>query len=134
MYDITALGEVLIDFTPVNEAGRGVLFEKNPGGAPANVLAALAKWGKKTAFIGKVGQDQFGEYLHNVLQDCGIETKGMVYSNNTRTTLAFVHLNDKGDRSFSFYRSPGADMMLQETEVDLELIGQSKLFHFDRFR
>lgn len=131
MYHVTALGEVLIDFTPVkNEEGGNALFESNPGGAPANVLAALAKMGRNTSFIGKVGQDQFGEYLKGILQDCRIETKGIVFSEETKTTLAFVHLNDQGERSFSFFRNPGADMMLKDEEVDLELIKNSKIFHF----
>ncbi|MCM2534560.1 PfkB family carbohydrate kinase [Neobacillus pocheonensis] len=131
MHDVVALGEVLIDFTPAGKSENGeVRFERNPGGAPANVLSALAKLGKKTAFIGKVGNDQFGHYLNSVLQKNSIDTKGVVFSNDTNTTLAFVHLDDKGDRSFSFYRNPGADMMLQEQEVDLEIINNSRIFHF----
>jgi fructokinase len=131
MYDVVALGEVLIDFTPAGKSENGeVRFERNPGGAPANVLSALAKLGKKTAFIGKVGNDQFGHYLNSVLQKYSIDTKGVVFSKDTNTTLAFVHLDDQGDRSFSFYRNPGADMMLNEREVNLEIIGNSRVFHF----
>jgi fructan beta-fructosidase len=131
MFDVIALGEVLIDFTPFNKPeATQVIFERNPGGAPANVLAALAKWGRQTAFIGKVGADQFGYYLHSLLQNNGIETKGMVFSDTVKTTLAFVHLNQDGDRAFSFYRNPGADMMLREDEVDLSLIGEARIFHF----
>jgi fructokinase len=131
MLDVIALGEVLIDFTPAGKSETGeVRFERNPGGAPANVLSSLAKLGKNTAFIGKVGDDQFGHYLHNNLRGSGINTKGLVFSKDTRTTLAFVHLDDQGDRSFSFYRSPGADMMLSEKEVDLEMISNARVFHF----
>jgi fructokinase len=131
MLDVTALGEILIDFTPAaNSDAQTVSFVRNPGGAPANVLASLAKLGKKTAFIGKVGKDQFGIFLKGVLEQSGIETKGLVFSEETNTTLAFVHLNEQGDRSFSFYRNPGADMMLTADEVDLELIASSKVFHF----
>ncbi|KRF42166.1 carbohydrate kinase family protein [Paenibacillus sp. Soil787] len=131
MYDVVALGEVLIDFTPAGKSELDyALFERNPGGAPANVLAALAKWGKQTALISKVGLDQHGQYLIETLQQCGIDTRGVVTSTDTNTTLAFVHLDSRGDRSFSFYRNPGADTMLGENEVLLELIEQSKLFHF----
>jgi fructokinase len=95
MYDVTALGELLIDFTPNGTSeNRNILFERNPGGAPANVLATLAKLDKKTAFIGKVGNDQFGHFLQSVLKDNRIETKGLVFSETVRTTLAFVHLSD----------------------------------------
>ncbi|MCM3728126.1 carbohydrate kinase [Neobacillus cucumis] len=131
MFDVTALGEVLIDFTPAGKSESGeVQFERNPGGAPAYVLAALAKLGKKTAFIGKVGNDQFGHYLHSVLGKNDINTKGLVFSNEINTTLAFVHLDEQGDRSFSFYRNPGADMMLKEQEVNLELLDHTRIFHF----
>jgi len=131
MFDVTALGEVLIDFTAAGKSESGeVQFERNPGGAPANVLAALAKLGKKTAFIGKVGNDQFGHYLHSVLSKNNINTKGLVFSNEINTTLAFVHLDEQGDRSFSFYRNPGADMMLKEQEVNLELLDHTRIFHF----
>jgi fructokinase len=131
MLDVTALGEILIDFTPAaNSDAETVSFVRNPGGAPANVLASLAKLGKKTAFIGKVGKDQFGVFLKDVLVQSGIEAKGLVFSEATNTTLAFVHLDNQGDRSFSFYRNPGADMMLTAEEVDLELIASSKVFHF----
>ncbi|PFO00916.1 carbohydrate kinase [Bacillus sp. AFS076308] len=131
MFDVTALGEVLIDFTPAGKSESGeVQFERNAGGAPANVLAALAKLGKKTAFIGKVGNDQFGHYLHSALGKNGINTKGLVFSNEINTTLAFVHLDEQGDRSFSFYRNPGADMMLKEQEVNLELLDHTRIFHF----
>lgn len=131
MYDVVALGEFLIDFTPSGKSGNGNnLYEQNPGGGTANVLAALAKLGKKTAFIGKVGRDQFGFFLKDVLINLNIDAKGLVFSDDVNTTLAFVHLDETGDRSFSFYRNPGADMMLREDEVDCDLIKNSKVFHF----
>lgn len=131
LYDVTAMGELLIDFTMNGQSGQGNnLFEACPGGAPCNVLAMLNKLGRKTAFIGKVGQDQFGRLLKDTIEELGIETKGLVLDEDIRTTLAFVHTFPDGDREFSFYRNPGADMMLSEPEVDYELIRQSKVFHF----
>ncbi|WP_246277411.1 carbohydrate kinase family protein [Neobacillus endophyticus] len=131
VYDVIALGELLIDFTPAGKLESGeVRFEQNPGGAPANVLTALAKFGKTTAFISKVGNDQFGYYLNSVLEKSNINTRGIVFTDDVNTTLAFVHLDDQGDRSFSFYRKPGADMMLHENEIDLEMIANSRIFHF----
>lgn len=120
MYDVVALGELLIDFTPAGFSDKGnVLFEINPGGAPANVLAVLAKLNRKVSFIGKVGSDQSGRFLEEVLLKNKIDTTGLVFSDEVNTTLAFVHLNEHGDRSFSFYRKPGADMMLTKEEVNL---------------
>lgn len=131
LYDVTAMGELLIDFTMNGQSEQGNnLFEACPGGAPCNVLAMLNKLGRKTAFIGKVGQDQFGRLLKETIEDLGIETKGLMMDEDIRTTLAFVHTFPDGDREFSFYRNPGADMMLSEEEVDYELIRQSKVFHF----
>jgi fructokinase len=131
MYDVVALGEILIDFTPIGKSEKGnFIFESNPGGAPANVLASLAKLGKKTSFIGKVGRDNFGMFLESVLNENEINTDGMLYSDNIKTTLAFVNLDDKGDRSFSFYRNPGADMMLNKEEIKEKLINQCRIFHF----
>jgi fructokinase len=131
MFDVTAIGELLIDFTPAgfSESGNR-LFEQNPGGAPANVLAAIAKLGKKGTFIGMVGQDQFGVFLKEVLQRNGIDVSGLKFCQTVNTTLAFVHLDSSGDRSFSFYRNPGADMMLTPADVDYNLIKNSKIFHF----
>ncbi|MDF2935843.1 MAG: PfkB protein [Paenibacillaceae bacterium] len=131
MLDAAAVGEVLVDFTPsgTNEYGYQS-FSANPGGAPANVMAALAKWGRKTGFIGKVGQDTFGEFLRQVLDQAGVDTRGLVLSESYRTTLAFVHLQADGDRSFSFYRSPGADMMLTPGEVREDIISEAGLLHF----
>lgn len=131
MYDAVAIGELLIDFAPGGTTAEGTaLFERNPGGAPGNVLAILAKLGKKTALISKVGEDQFGEFLISVMKNIGIETKGILSTTEANTTLAFVHLDSKGDRSFSFYRKPGADMLLSEKEVHLDLVGNTKIFHF----
>ncbi|WKA57095.1 PfkB family carbohydrate kinase [Planococcus shenhongbingii] len=131
MFDVVALGELLIDFTPAGKSANGnTLFETNPGGAPANVLATLAKFNARTAFIGKVGTDQFGSFLGDTLQKGKIDTQGLVYSKDVNTTLAFVHLKENGDRSFQFYRSPGADIMLDEQEVDIALVQNAKVFHF----
>ncbi len=131
MYDVTALGEMLIDFTMNGQSEQGNnLFEACPGGAPCNVLAMLNKLGRRTAFIGKVGNDQFGRLLKGTIGELGIETKGLVMDQEINTTLAFVHTFPDGDREFSFYRKPGADMMLTEEDVDYGMIRQSKVFHF----
>ena len=129
--DVTAMGEMLIDFTLNGQSEQGNhLFEACPGGAPCNVLAMLNKLGRKTAFIGKVGEDQFGRLLKGTIDELGIETKGLILDKEIHTTLAFVHTFPDGDREFSFYRKPGADMMLTEEEVDYDLIRQSRIFHF----
>ena len=131
IYDVTALGEMLIDFAVNGESEQGnQLFEACPGGAPCNVLAMLNKLGRKTAFIGKVGDDQFGKLLRDTITNIGIEAKGLVMDQDIHTTLAFVHTFPDGDRDFSFYRKPGADMMLREEEVDYDVIRQAKIFHF----
>ncbi|WP_449538880.1 PfkB family carbohydrate kinase [Ferdinandcohnia sp. Marseille-Q9671] len=131
MYGVTALGELLIDFTPSGQSDRGnVLFETNPGGAPANVLVALSKLGVKTSFIGKVGQDHFGMFLKNTLENMNVDTNNLLLSNEANTTLAFVHLDSTGDRSFSFYRESGADILLKEAEVSEQQIKNSTIFHF----
>ena len=130
-YDVTALGELLIDFTENGVSGQGnPLFEANPGGAPCNVLAMLTKLGHKTAFIGKVGDDFFGKQLKEAIEEVGIDSTGLCMDKKIHTTLAMVHTYPDGDRDFSFYRNPGADMMLKESEVKEELIKESKLFHF----
>ena len=131
IYDVTALGELLIDFTENGTSAQGnPLLEANPGGAPCNVLAMLEKLGKKTAFIGKVGKDMFGEQLKRAVEEVGIDTRNLVIDEEVHTTLAFVHTYPDGDRDFSFYRNPGADMMLKKEEVDEELIRSAKIFHF----
>lgn len=129
--DVLALGELLIDFTHngVSSQGNG-LFEANPGGAPCNVLAMLNKLGHKTAFMGKVGNDIFGRLLKKTLEELSINTDYMRMDEDVRTTLAFVANDETGDRSFSFYRNPGADMMFTEEEVSEEAICASRIFHF----
>ena len=129
--DVIALGELLIDFTENGlSPNQNPLLEANPGGAPCNVLAMLQKLGKKTAFIGKVGKDAFGEYLIETVRKAGIDTANLVQDEEVPTTLAFVHTAEDGDRSFSFYRNPGADMMLTEEEIDYSRIDTAKIFHF----
>jgi len=125
------LGELLIDFTPsgVNEQGIA-LFGRNPGGSVANMLAMVTKLGGKTAFIGKVGDDEFGRYLEKILIGAGIDTTGLVKDPAYLTTLAIVQLNEAGDRSFSFYRREGADLMLTWKETKKEIIDKAKIFHF----
>ncbi len=130
-YDVTALGELLIDFTENGVSAQGnPLMEANPGGAPCNVLAMLKRLSKKPAFIGKIGEDIFGKQLEKALQDVGIDTRGLKKSEEVRTTLAFVHTMEGGDREFSFYRNPGADMMLEEADLDEALIRDSRIFHY----
>jgi fructokinase len=131
MYDVTALGELLIDFTPSGTNDQGAaLFARNPGGAPANVLAMIRKLGGETAFIGKVGKDEFGRFLERTLASAGIDTSGLVQDPVCLTTLAFVQLSETGDRSFSFYRREGADLMLRREELNRRLIDEAKIFHF----
>ena len=114
IYDVTALGELLIDFTENGISAQGnPLLEANPGGAPCNVLAMLEKLGKKTAFIGKVGKDMFGEQLKTAVEEVGIDTRNLVMDEEVHTTLAFVHTYPDGDRDFSFYRNPGADIWIK---------------------
>ena len=130
-YDVIALGELLIDFTENGASGQGnPLFEANPGGAPCNVLAMLEKLGHKTTFIGKVGADFFGEQLRDALLEVGINTDYLYMDKDVHTTPALVHTMPGGDRDFSFYRKPGADMMLSEEEVTEEAIINAKIFHF----
>ena len=129
--DVTALGELLVDFTQNGYSAAGnPIMEANPGGAPCNVLAMLTKLGKKCAFIGKVGKDTFGDMLENTLKEVGIDTRGLKRDRRVHTTLAFVHTAPDGDRSFSFYRNPGADANLEEKELDEDLIKSSRIFHF----
>ena len=129
-YDVTALGELLIDFTENGRSAQGnPTFEANPGGAPCNVLAMLSKLGNKTAFIGKVGDDFFGKQLRDAIIEVGIDASYLL-KDEVHTTLALVHNRPDGDRDFSFYRNPGADMMLTKDEIPEELIKNSKIFHF----
>ena len=131
MYDVIALGELLIDVAPysTNAAGYPVL-SANPGGAPGNFLAALTKYGCKTAMIGKVGDDTFGRMLVKTLQEAGVDPHGIVVDPDVFTTLAFVSLDASGNRDFSFARKPGADTCLTPDEVDETLIADTKVFHF----
>lgn len=130
-FDVTALGELLIDFTDNGKSAQGnTLFEANPGGAPCNVLAMLNKCGHPTAFVGKVGKDIFGLKLKATLEEVGIDTSNLIVDEDARTTLAFVQTFEDGDRDFSFFRNPGADMMLTADEVNEELIRESRIFHF----
>jgi len=131
MFDVVAIGELLIDFAPVSvNAGGYPTVAAHPGGAPANYLAALSKFGKSTALIGKVGNDAFGKLLLNTLEGVGISTKGMIVDDDSFTTLAFVTLDDKGDREFSFARKPGADTRLRADELDKLMLNETKVLHF----
>lgn len=130
-FDVTAVGELLIDFTPNGKNEQGMeLFARNPGGAPANVLAMNARLGGETAFIGKVGRDAFGEFLRQTLVDSRIDVSGLVVDERVPTTLAFVQLDSRGDRTFSFYRNPGADLMLSPGELYKNVIEDCAIFHF----
>jgi fructokinase len=130
-YDVIALGELLIDFNQaaLNDNGN-YLYEAAAGGAPCNVLSMLQKLGRKTAFIGKVGKDSFGEYLKETIEDIGINTDNLLMTSAANTSLAFVSRNAYGDRCFQFYRDPGADMLLRKDEVIAANIAKSKIFHF----
>ena len=130
-FDVVALGELLIDFTENGLSPQGnPMLEANPGGAPCNVLAMLTRLGKKTAFIGKVGDDLWGKALKNAVSEVGIDTQNLLTDKDVRTTLAFVHTAEDGDRDFSFYRNPGADMSLRADEVSEDLIASTRIFHF----
>ena len=127
---ITALGEILIDYTPMPRSAAGMqVFEQNPGGAPANVLACAAKLGRKTAFIGKVGCDLQGEFLRRTVIDVGIEARGLISDPEAFTTLAFVSLSETGERSFAFARKPGADTRLRAEELDESLLADTAVLH-----
>ena len=131
MYDVVALGELLIDFTTIRADSDGYpTMAAHPGGAPANFLAAIAKFGGKAAMLGKVGTDTFGKLLTSTLREVGIETKGIVASDEFFTTLAFVTLDANGDREFAFARKPGADTQLRFDELELSLLDETCVFHF----
>ncbi len=130
-YDVTAIGEILIDFAPMGRDDAGdSMFVSKVGGAPINFLATISKYGGKTAFIGKVGPDMFGEHLRKTITDAGIDDKNLITDGEHNTTLAFVSLDEDGDRSFSFYRTFNADVLISRDEVDAELIESSRIFHF----
>lgn len=129
--DVVALGELLIDFACLDTDRDGYpTMAAHPGGAPCNFLAALSKYGARTAFLGKVGDDAFGALLRRTLEQSGIDTRGLVTDPAVFTTLAFVTFDAGGERSFSFARKPGADILLNERELDLSLIAGAKVFHF----
>ena len=130
-FDVIALGELLIDFTENGQSAQGnPLLEANPGGAPCNVLAMLQKLGKRTAFVGKVGRDMFGRQLREAARDAGICTDYLLEDERVHTTLAFVKTFPNGDRDFSFYRDPGADMMLRAEELPVDALQNCRIFHF----
>ncbi len=130
-FDVVSLGELLIDFTPYGQSDQGhSVLEVNPGGGPCNVLSMVSSLGGKTAFIGKVGDDHFGHLLAQQVAARAINVDGLVFDKNYFTTLAFVHLDQDGDRSFSFARKPGADIMLTQEEVKMNIITDSLIFHF----
>ena len=130
MFSVTALGELLVDFTDAGTSASGQrLFERNAGGAPANVLVALARMGHEVAFIGKVGRDMHGEFLRDALASAGVDVRGLAMDPDHFTTLAFVALDETGDRSFSFARKPGADTCLTADELPLDVIAGSRVFH-----
>lgn len=131
MLDVVAIGELLIDFTCKQVDSEGYpTMEAHPGGAPANFLAALSRFGRKTALIGKVGADAFGRALVNTLDNSGIDTSGLIVDKNVFTTMAFVTLDASGDREFSFARKPGADTQIRSDEVNYALIDEASVFHF----
>lgn len=130
-YDVVALGELLIDFIQSGiSAQDNPVFEANPGGAPCNYLSMLSNLGRRTAFIGKVGEDQFGHLLKKAIEDVGIDSSYLVFDQKVPTTLAFVHSMPDGERDFSFYRNPGADMMLTEEDVRFDVLRSAKVFHY----
>ena len=131
MIDVITLGEILIDLTYSGNNAEGFpMFSAHPGGAPANFLATLSRFGAKTAMIGKVGTDRFGKMLIGTLRECGIETRGIISTDDVFTTLAFVTLDERGEREFSFARKPGADTQLRFEEIDLSLVDSARVFHF----
>lgn len=130
MFDIVALGELLIDFTSSGKSAIGMrLFEQNPGGAVCNVLSAMAKQGDATAFIGKIGDDMHGRFLKQSIESVGIDTRGLIEADDVFTTLAFVELSDTGERSFSFARKPGADTCLKPEELNESLLRNTRVLH-----
>ena len=133
MLDLITMGEVLIDFVPFK---KGVSLKENqgffrePGGAPANVAVGVAKLGGKAAFLGKIGQDFFGDYLLDILRENGVELSGVVRTDQAKTALAFVSLTEEGERDFVFYRQPSADMLYRPDELKSDFFSKAKIFHF----
>ena len=131
MTDITTIGEVLIDLTQSGKTEQGIpKFDANPGGAPANLAVAASRLGARTAFIGRVGRDSFGDYLRRCLTENGVDVSGLSVDEKARTTLAVVALDEKGERTFSFYRDPSADVNLSMKYVPMELLSSTKILHF----
>jgi len=130
-YEFTSVGEILIDFTPAGKSETGAaLFQQNMGGAPANIACAISKLGRRAAFIGKAGDDAFGRFCAEIMQKQGVDTKGLKLSGTRNTTLAFIHLSDSGDRSFSFYRKNSADVDLDKSEIGADIITNTRILHF----
>ena len=130
-YEFTSVGEVLIDFTPAGKSESGAaLFQRNLGGAPGNVACAISKLGRRSAFIGMAGNDEFGKFCKNTMSEQNVDVKGLRLSVTKNTTLAFVHLSDKGDRSFSFYRKNAADVSLDKADLDMDIIRNTRILHF----
>ena len=133
-FDAIALGECLVDIlASVSADGEKLSMEGNAGGAPANVMAGMAKLGLKTAFVGKLGNDRFGRFLEDRLKSANIDLSGMIFTDEHPTTLAIVSLDDSGNRSFSFYRNHTADMMLSWDEIDKSMIQSARIYHFGLF-
>ena len=131
MIDITTIGEILIDLTQSGKTEQGIpKFDANPGGAPANLAVAAARLGARTAFIGRVGKDSFGDYLKRCLAENGVDVRGLSVDEKAHTTLAVVALDERGERTFSFYRDPSADVNLSMDHVPMELLGGTKVLHF----
>jgi fructokinase len=130
MYDIIAIGEVLVDFSAQKSEKGHISFTGTAGGAPCNVLAQAAKLGAKTAFIGVVGDDLFGKFLKGELMNCGISIEGLIFTSECNTTLTFVINDENGERSFEFFRKPGADTLLRFNDVKYEIIEKSRIFHY----
>lgn len=130
MYDVVALGELLVDFCEVGVENGIPQFGANPGGVPCNVLSYLVRHGRKTGFIGRIGKDVLGDYLRDTVARVGIDIRGLTVDPAVNTTLAFVRTDDAGERSFSFFRNPGADCCLSPDDVDYAMLAQSRIFHF----
>ena len=130
-YEFTSIGEVLIDFTPAGKSETGAaLFQRNLGGAPVNAACAIAKLGRRSAFIGMAGNDEFGHFCKATMSAQNVDVSGFRLSVTRNTTLAFVHLFETGDRAFSFYRKNAADVSIEKDDLDMDIIRSSRIFHF----
>jgi fructokinase len=128
MQGVITLGEALIDFTPLDDQNRD--FRKNPGGAPANVAVALSRLGIDVSFVGKVGDDVLGNFLAKKLEAEKVNIDNLILTNEAKTAITFVTLDEEGDRSFDFYIDPSADRFLRADEIDAELFEENKIYHF----